>query len=239
MNPLIFIYNEFLWRPLFNGLVWFYTVLPGQDLGLAIIALTIVIRLILFVPLLKAQKAQRGLALLQPEIKKIQEQFKNDKAAQGKALTELYARHNLNPFSGCLIMLLQLPILIALFNVFRSGLEPSMLSYLYSFVPDPGRLDPVSFNLIDLSKGNIYLGVPAALSQFWQTKLTVSPSTPPKDKNNFSQAMQWQMTYVLPALILVWSYTLPSALTLYWTTLNIFGIVQEVLAKPVKKIQQL
>ena len=115
-----FLYNELLWRPLFNGLIFFYTVLPVADLGIAIIALTIIIRTILAPVLWKAQKAQKELQIIQPEIKKIQGQFKNDKEGQGKALMELYARHKVNPFSGCLLMLIQFPILIALLNVFQN-----------------------------------------------------------------------------------------------------------------------
>lgn len=232
MNPLISLYTEVLWRPLFNGLVWFYNVVPGQDLGFAIIALTIVIRIIMTPLHWKARTAQQDLARIQPEIKKIQEQFKNNKEGQGKALMELYSRHKVNPFSGCLVMLIQLPILIALFQVFRQGFDVEMLQYLYPFIQNPGALNPISFGILDLSQGNIYLGVAAAVSQYFQIKL----STPPQNattskKTDFSQIFQKQMLYVFPILLLVWSYTLPAALILYWTVLNILGIIQEFLMK--------
>lgn len=225
-----FLYQEILWRPLFNSLVLFYNLLPGLDAGLAIIALTAVIRAALVPLMWKARKAQKDLSLLQPEIKEIQENFKGNKEGQGRAMVELYAKHKVNPLSGCLVILFQLPILIALFQVFSKGLDPENLRYLYYFVGNPGTINPVSLGLLDLSKGNIYLGVVAAAVQYWQTKI----SAPPSDvgpKNDFAKIMQTQTTYILPVLILVWSYTLPSALTLYWTVLNIFGIVQEVIAK--------
>lgn len=232
MNPLTFLYTEALWRPLFNGLVFFYNVFPLQDLGLAIIALTAVIRLILTPLLIKAQRAQRSMAVLQPELKLIQEKYKTDREAQGKALMELYAKHKVNPLSGCLPLLIQLPILIAVFQVFRQGLEPSALGYLYPFIDSPGALNSVSFGLLDLAKGNIYLGVVAAITQFLQTKLAAPPPTPASGKGgDFAKALQWQTTYFFPLLILFWSYTLPAALTLYWTTLNLFGILQEILPK--------
>lgn len=231
MNPLTFLYTELLWRPLFNGLVFFYTVLPGQDLGLAIIALTAVIRLVLAPLLLKAQRAQQRLSLLQPEIKRIQEKYKGDREGQGKATMELYAAHKINPLSGCLPLLIQLPILIAVFQVFRGGFDPSALGYLYAFIPNPGALDPVSFGILDLSKGNIYLGVGAALTQFLQTRLAAPPSAPATGGSDFAKALQWQTTYFFPLLILFWSYSLPAALTLYWTILNILGILQEILLK--------
>jgi YidC/Oxa1 family membrane protein insertase len=232
MNPLMFLYTEILWRPLFNGLVLFYNLLPGQDLGLAIIALTAVIRLALAPILWKSQRSQRRLAELAPELKKIQDKFKGDRERHGKATMEFYASHKVNPFSGCVLLLIQLPILIALFQVFRQGFEASALQYLYPFIQNPGALDPVSFGILDLAKGNIYLGAVAALTQYLQTKLAAPAASPPAGGGgDFAKALQWQTTYFFPLLILFWSYTLPSALTLYWTTLNFFGILQEIVLK--------
>lgn len=231
MNPFVYAYTEFLWRPLFNGLVFFYTVIPGQDLGIAIIALTAVIRLILTPLLLKGQRAQQRLAELQPAISRIQEKYKNDREQQGTQMMALYAQHKINPLSGCLVLLIQLPLLIALLQVFRQGFEPASLEYLYSFVANPGVLDPIAFGIMDLSKGNIALGGAAAVTQFAQTKLA-TPPTPPAaagSGGDFAKALQWQTTYLFPLLILFWSYSLPAALTLYWTTLNTLGIVQEIL----------
>lgn len=231
MNPILFIYNEFLWRPLFNGLVWFYVALPPHDLGLAILALTVLIRIVLFPLLYRSQKAQKDMARIQPEIKKIQERLKGDREAQGKALMELYAAHKVNPLSGCLMVLLQLPILIALFSVFQKGLDPARLSFLYSFVNNPGALNPIAFGLLDLSKGNIYLGIAAAIIQYFQIRIMMPPAFPQAAKDDFSRAIQLQTLYVMPAIVLVWSFTLPSALTLYWTISNIFAIVQEIITE--------
>lgn len=233
MNPLVSLYTELLWRPLFNGLVWFYTIFPWQDLGLAIVALTISIRLLLTPLLLKGQKAQRELSSLQPEVKKIQEQFKNNREAQSRALMELYAKHKVNPFSGCLPALIQLPMLIALFQVFQKGVDPALFVYLYPFVSRPETISSVGFGLFDLAKGNVYLGAAAALTQYFQTTLTLPASSPGNSPagSEFSRALQWQMRYILPLFILFWSYKLPSALTLYWTVLNILGILQEILIK--------
>ncbi len=226
---MLFLYNELLWRPLFNGLIFFYNTFPGQDFGLAIIALTIIIRLLLTPIFIKAQHAQKKLGLLQPEIKKVQEQHKNNKEAQGKAMMELYAAHQVNPFSGCLMMLLQLPILIALFGVFQGVFKPENLSYLYSFIQNPGVLNPLSFGILDLSRGNIYLGALAALTQYVQSKLTLIATSPSAEKGEFTKILQWQTLYFLPVLVLFWSYSLPSALTLYWTVLNFLGILQEII----------
>jgi len=213
--------------------VWFYAFSPWRDPVIAIIALTVTIRVVLFPLLWKAQRAQKALSALQPEIKKIQQDFKHNREAQGKALIELYQNHRVNPFSGCLMMVIQLPILFALFGVFKSGFDPESLSFLYSSIPHPGELNPVGlWGLLDVSKGNIPLGVIAAATQYFSTKLTVPPPTPSAD-NDFARAMSVQMQYVLPAIILVSSFSLPAALTLYWTMMNILGIVQELIAKRV------
>lgn len=234
MNPFLFIYTEFLWRPLFNLLIFIYGVMPGQDFGVAVVLFTLIIRGTLTPVHAKAQRAQRELAALQPEIQRIQKDHKNNRESQSKALMSLYAERNVNPFSGCLLMLIQIPVLITLFNIFGKGFDAGLLSYLYSFVPNPGVINPISFGFLDLSQGNIILGVFAALTQFFQTKLSVPPPTPSSSKNDFARAMQMQMQYIFPVLILVWSYSLPAALTLYWTILNLIGIVQESLIKKIK-----
>ncbi len=234
MSIISTVFNEALWRPLFNGLVFFYTLFPWKDLGVAIILLTIVIRLLLAPILGRARKAQHELAKIQPEIKKIQEKFKDNKEAQSKALMEFYAANKVNPFSGCALMLVQLPILLALFSVFRSGFDPNQLVYLYSFIPSPGSLHTVSLGIIDLAKGNIILGAIAAITQYYQTKLTLHATNSfnvSTKKGDFSQALQWQSLYIFPVLIFAWSYSLPSALTLYWTILNLFGILQEIVER--------
>lgn len=233
MSFLSEIYNNFLWLPLFNGLVLFYNLLPWKDLGLAIVAFTVFIRLILTPFLIKARKSQREMSLVQPEIKKIQEKFKGNREAQNKALMELYAKYKINPFSGCLLLLIQLPILIAIFDVFSRGLGEIQAKNLYSFVNNPGVLQPISFGVLDLSKGNIYLGVLAALTQYWQTKMStdLQPQTA-EEGPSFAKTLRWQSLYFFPILVLFWSYTLPAALTLYWTVLNILGIVQEIIWKP-------
>lgn len=229
MIILSYIYTEVLWRPLFNGLVFFYHIVPGHDLGLAIIVLTIAIRLVLAPLLWKGQAAQKKLAIIQPELKRLQEKHKGNKEAQGKALMELYAEHKVNPLSGCLVLLIQLPILIALFQVFRSGLDAASLAYLYSFMINPGALHPIAFGIINLTKGNVYLGVAAALTQYLQTKMTAPPASPTAGGGDFAKALQWQTTYFFPILILFWSYSLPAALTLYWTAMNAFGIVEQLI----------
>jgi len=227
MSSFLSLYTAIVWSPLFNGLIWLYAVIPVNDFGIAIIAFTFVLRVLLLPLHWKAKKAQQNLSALQPEVKKIQEKFKNDREGQGKALMALYSERKVNPFSGCFPILIQLPILFALFQIFQSGFDPALLSYLYSFVPNPGTVNPVAFGFLDLSKGNVALGFFAALTQYIQTKISLPPPAPPSDKPDFSQILQKQSLYMIPLMLLFFSYSFPAAVTLYWTMLNIFGILQD------------
>src|SRR3989344_1808163 len=116
------IYNEILYRPLFNIMVYLQTLIPGGDLGVTIIVLTVIIR-VLFMPLsLKMIKSQKLMKDLAPKIEEVKTKFKNDTAAQSAAILKLYKENNVNPLSGCLPLLIQLPILIALYQVFIKGI---------------------------------------------------------------------------------------------------------------------
>ena len=122
MDLLISIFNTFLYRPLFNVLILFYQYVPGHDFGLAVIILTILIKLIFYPLGIKAIKSQKELSGLQPKIKEIQEKYKDNKEQQTKEVMALYKKERINPFSGCLPLLIQLPVLLALYRVFWRGL---------------------------------------------------------------------------------------------------------------------
>ncbi len=235
LNLFLSAYHEVLYRPLFNGLIWLYGILPWQDLGISIILFTIIVRFILAPLMIQGQTAQKKMAALQPQIKKLQEQFKNDREAQSKALMELYAQNNINPFSGCLTLLIQLPILFAIFGVFRHVADPEQLKILYSFVHNPGSINPIAFGYFNLTKGSIYLGVPAALTQFLQTRMTLPQAPASGGENDMARIMTWQLQYFLPIIILITSASLPSALAIYWTVFNVFGIVQELIMRKMGK----
>jgi YidC/Oxa1 family membrane protein insertase len=218
-----------LYQPLFNGLVLLYNYVPGHDFGIAIIFLTLIIRIILFPLSLKAVKSQNSLQKLQPKMQEVQKQYKDDKEKQAKAMLELYKTEKINPFSGLFLALIQLPILITLYRVFWNGLNPKELAGLYSFVANPGQINALFFHLINLSKPNIIFAVLAGLTQYFQTKMMM-PQNAVKSKNgdpDFSQVMQKQMTYFLPVFTVIILFGLPSALGLYWTVSGLFSIVQQ------------
>src|SRR3989344_3007312 len=165
------IYTEILFKPLFNLLVFLYNTIPGQDLGVAIIALTLIIKLVLY-PLNRTSiVSQKAMQKIQPEIEELKEKYKNDRGKLGSVMLELYKREKVNPFSSCLPLLIQLPILIAVYQVFQSGLNSNSFNLLYPFVANPGQMATRAFGFLDLTKRSIPLAILAGLAQYWQTKM--------------------------------------------------------------------
>jgi len=231
-----FVINFFyiiLYQPLFNSLIVLYNYLPGHDFGVAIIFLTIIIRVILYPISIKAVNSQRSLQKLQPQLQEIQKKYKDNREKQAKETLELYKKEKINPFSGILVSLIQIPILIALYRVFWEGLNPKELTAIYSFIANPGLINPLFLHIINLAKPNIVFAVIAGLVQYFQTKMlmpAISHKKPEKDKTaDFSQIMQKQMLYVLPIFTIVILINLPSALGLYWIISGLFSIGQQYL----------
>lgn len=224
------IFNAILYQPLFNGLILIYNYLPGHDFGLAIILLTIIIRLVLYPVSVKALNSQKALQKLQPQLQEIQKKYKDDKEAQAKETLELYRKENINPFSGLLLAIIQIPILIALYQVFWHGLKPGELGNLYGFVTNPGHINAMFVGLLDLSKPNVIFAVVAGVLQFFQTKMLLPAKDPSKPKqNDMASMMQTQMVYFFPFITIIILFKLPSALGLYWIVSGIFTIAQQYL----------
>ena len=141
---MIEFFKIILYIPLLNLLVVFYNIVPGHDLAIAIILLTIVIKLLLFPLSRQGIKAQKSLQKLQPKINEIKEKYKDNKEKQTQAIMNFYKENKVNPFSSCLPLLIQLPILIAVFRVFRVGLTDAALP-IYSFIFNPGSLNILGF----------------------------------------------------------------------------------------------
>ena len=224
-----FLYNELLFRPLFNLLIFIYNTVPGGDFGVAIILLTIAIRLI-FTPLsIKALVSQKELSRLQPKIKELQDKHKNDKQALGQATMALYKENKVNPFSGCLPLLIQLPVLIALYSALNSGLKPESLSALYSFISHPVAIKQTAFGLIDLTQKSAILAVLAGTLQFIQSKKSVSFQSPASSNEAPSAAFQMskQMLYFFPVMVIIIAWNLPAGLTIYWVAATVFSIFEQ------------
>ena len=233
MNPFSFLYNEILYRPLLNLVVGLTNNLPGHDVGWAIILVTIIVRVAL-VPISlhqarKTQENQENMAKVQAQLAKAKEKYKDDKAKQAEETMRIYREGGVSPASGCLPLLIQLPILIALYRVFLSQLSPDTYPLLYSFVGQPEMLS-LSFFGIDLTAPGLRLGILAGAAQFVQMKFLM-PSPPPTTNDNDAAAvmssMQKNMAYIFPAMTVFISLQLPAALALYWLVSTLFGIGQQ------------
>ena len=225
---LLLFYNDIIYRPLLNLLVFFYNIIPGHDIGIVIIVVTVVIRLILAPSFHKSLKSQKAMNDLQPKLNEMREKHKNDKEAQAKAMMELYKEHKINPLSSCLPLLLQLPILIGLFQVFRVALGGHYIAGLYSFIKAPTSISAMFLGLVDLSKPSIIFGVIAGLAQFWQSKMMM-PKAAGQDAT--MKAMQMQTTYVLPVISMIIAIRLPAGLPLYWIVTTLFAVGQQIYIK--------
>ena len=208
------LFTEILYRPLFNAVVFLYDILPGHDFGLAIIVLTTLIRILFFPLSIKTVRSQKALNLLNPKIQEIKQKFKDDKAAQSAETMKLYKENNINPLSGCLPLVIQLPIIIALYQAFIAGLKPENLAMLYRFVSNPGMINKISFGFVDITSKMPLLAVFAGVAQFvqaWQAKAQNQGSRPNKEM----AALNSQMLYFFPIMIIIIGWNLPAGLVLY------------------------
>ena len=239
MNAIGSVFNAIFFQPILNLLVWLYVTVPGQDIGIAIILLTIVIKLILY-PLTHLQiKQQRAMQELQPKIEEIRKRLKDDKEKQAAELMELYKKDKVNPAASCLPLLIQLPVFIALFSALKTGLASHGLNMLYPFVPNPQTINTMFIGIFDLTKPNYVLAILAGLVQFWQTRQILKPpaatvsvapevakSEGAKDES-MTAIMNKQMTYMMPIMTVVIGFSLPGGLTLYWLTMSVLTVAQQ------------
>lgn len=216
------LFTIILIQPLLNLLAFFYNYIP--DIGAVIILITLVIRLLLAPSFHKSLHSQRQMSAIQPKMNEIREKHKNDQAAQAKAMMDLYKEHKVSPFSSCLPLLIQLPILIALYKVFLLGLGNKLEGLLYPFVHNPGTISPYFLHAVDLSKPFWVFGVIAAVAQYFQSRLML-PASGPTDTTQ--KMLQYQTLYFLPVLTLIFSLTLPAGLPLYWIVTTLFAVAQQ------------
>jgi len=225
------IFNIVFYQPILNLLVFLYNIVPGHDIGLAIIIMTVIIKLILL-PLSKQSiKSQKSLQELQPKIDEIKKKYADNKEEQGRAMMQLYKQNKVNPFSSCLPLLIQLPFLWAVFMVFRAGLSGQSLNLVYSFIYRPESINTISLGFINLAKSNVVLAVLAGLAQFWQAKMmaTKRPEVKGSDAKDedMMAIMNKQMVYMMPALTVFIGLSFPGGLALYWLVTTLLTALQQ------------
>ncbi len=238
------LFQTILIQPLLNLLIWFYNVIPGADMGLAIIALTVMVKALLWPFTQASLKSQKALQELQPKLNELKVQHKDDKEALAKAMMELYATEKVNPLSSCLPILVQIPILIALYRVLSDGLSGQRLDLLYPFVANPGQINANFFGFLDLTVASIPLAVIAGALQFVQARMLMPKNIPSQVKGSegakdeeMLKAMNNSMMYMMPVMTVVIGAKLPGGLTLYWVMVTLISVFQQWLVLRKKKQQ--
>lgn len=233
------LFRTFVSKPLYNGLIFIASWVPGHNLGVAIILLTIVVKLILLVPNQHALEGQRKLQLLQPRMDEIKKKFPNDATRVQEETMKLWKEMKINPLQSCLPTFLQLPILIGLFFVIRSGVSIETSKHLlYSFYSSlPAGYFGHMFLGFDLLKPSIYVMPPLlVILQFIQMKMMMAKAKKkdeiviqPQGKKSWMPELDQQtiMTYIMPLMIGFFAIKFPAAVSLYWGISTLFGIAQQ------------
>lgn len=235
------IWHNFFFDPIYNGLVFLIDTVPGGDIGVAIVLLTVVVKIILLPLSLKAARTQRAMQDIEPQLAEIKEKFKDDREGLAKAMLELYRTAGVNPFASILLLFIQIPIVIALYLcVYRGGgvpLPDINSALLYSFVPAPETASMLFLGVVDIAAKSLPLALLAGITQFIQAYLAFPHpkkrlnTDKPSLKDDFTRSMQMQMRYVMPILIFFFAYTISASVALYFAVSNVLGIAQEFIVK--------
>ena len=224
-------FHTVFYNPIYNALIALVAFVPGGDVGVAVILVTIIIRLILLPFSLSAARTQRAMKILEPKIKELKEKHKGDKEKEALETLALYKEAQVNPFASILTVFIQIPVLLALYWVFRY--EPFSVintALLYKFTPIPHAVSLEFLGLISVAGKSLTLAICAGVTQFFQAHMALSGTMKPSDtakQGGFQQMMGMQLKYVFPFLIAIISYTTSGAVALYFTTTNLAGVLQE------------
>lgn len=229
-------FHLLIFQPLYNLIVVLYNVIPGGDFGISIILITLILRLFLM-PIYKKQiESQKKLQEMQPQIKALQEKYKNNKEQQTKELMQFYKEHKTNPFSGCLPLIIQLVFLIGIYQILLSLSNNGLVvdnKELYAFVSNPGSINQFFLRIFDLTKSSPFFAILAAVAQYFQTKMLMAKQptkVTPKEEDgpDIAQIMSKQMLYLGPLLTLFIGMKFPAGLSLYWLASTVFMLLQQI-----------
>ena len=226
------LFHNVVYLPIYNLLIALVDVIPGGDVGLAVIGITVVVKLVLLPLSLSAVRTQRAMKLLEPELKELKERYKDDKETQAREMFALYKKNNVKPFASILMLFIQLPILFGLYFVSQHAVlqqvDPSML---YSFISVPETVSPLFLGIFVLTGSSLILALVAAATQALQAWYAIpvppkSTSKTPSMQEDFGRAIALQARFIFPLLIGFIAYT-SAVLALYFTASNLFMVAQE------------
>lgn len=233
-----YLYNTIVFNPLYNGLIYLLDLFPWMDIGIAVIILTLIVRLILFPLSKKAIVTQVRMKEIEPELNKLKQTVPN-KQEQALKVMELYKTKKVNPFSSFLVLFIQIPIIYALYSIFvRSGLPIVKDSLLYGFIAIP-TIDMHFLGIFDMGVRSLVLSVCAGIAQFIQLHYSVGSSgasvkgtsnTAPTQMETVQNMMK-NMKYIIPIMIFLFSFKLTAVVALYWTVSSLFTLGQELIVR--------
>jgi YidC/Oxa1 family membrane protein insertase len=227
---MINFFTVVFYQPILNLLIFLYNTAAIKDLGLAIILLTLIIKAVFWPLGRSAIKSQKALQDLQPKMEALKKQYGDNKAELSRATMELYKNNQVNPFSSCLPLLIQLPFLFAVYRVLRDA-TLNNLGLIYTFINRPEHINTIAFGFLDLAKANYVLAILAGLAQFLQAKMMITTkppiNTPGSKDESMAAIMNKQMLYFMPALTVFIGLSLPGGLTLYWFVLTAVTAIQQ------------
>lgn len=231
------IWHTIFFDPVYNSLIFFVDIIPGGDVGLAIIATVLLVKTILLPLSIKAAKTQRIMKEIEPQLTEIKEKYKDDRQQQAQEMMGVYREAGMNPLASIGLIFLQIPIIIALYFAVSSGggvpLPEINTALLYSFVTVPVDVTMNFLGMIDITERSAWLALGAGVTQFIYVHLSMPKLAPKKEgaepnfKDDFMRNMQTQMKYVMPVLIAVVAYSISAAIALYFLVSNLTMIVQE------------
>ncbi len=240
------LFRTFITKPFLNFLIFVASLLPDHNLGIAIIILTIVVKLILFFPTQHALEGQKKMQLIQPKLEALKKQYPGNPQKVQEETMKLWKEYKINPLQSCLPTLIQFPVLIGLFYTVRDGSVLALSNHLiYPFYQHLSWSFNIHFLGLDLLKPNLYV-LPALLVilQFLQMRLAFAinerkkarqstvidvKKDKAKEPKSSSQIQQQVLTYILPFMIGFFALKFPSAVSIYWGVSTLFGIGQQII----------
>lgn len=223
------LFIQSVYIPIYSALVFAIDLIPGGDVGIALIIITIAVRTLLLPLAIKTSKAQKVLRDIQPKLDEIKKKYTDQREMAEKTMA-LYREHNVSPFSAILIPLIQIPVIIGLYVVFANGGLPVITpEYLYSFVPVPTTVSMHFLGIIDMASKSVILAIIAGITQYIYAQSMPKPieQAEPSFAGDFAKGMHVQMTYVLPFIIGFVAYSISAAVALYLIVGNVFSFLSE------------
>ncbi|MEI6144048.1 MAG: YidC/Oxa1 family membrane protein insertase [Candidatus Berkelbacteria bacterium] len=219
-------FTTILFIPIYNMLMYLVAVIPGHQVALAIIALTVIIRLILLPSSIKASKSTIEMQKIQPLLNAVRAKYKGDQLKMSQEMQRLFKEHKVSPYGSCLPLIVQMVVLVVFYRVILIGFSAGHFNLLYSFIPKPSEINLAFFG-IDVSKPDLWvLPILAGALQFVQTKMMPQPPQS-KGSNDPAAMMNKQIIYFLPLITIFIGRALPAGLALYWVLTSVVMIFQQ------------